>query len=137
MEIIIAIVLLAIITSFAISKFNTITYNSNLSILKSELSLVQNALIEQKSKNILLSNSDEITNLDDAAINKKDEKLFTNIINFSIISTDSNERIVGKWVKISKNSYEYFLLASKTISFSLEDEKIICKSVEEICKEIE
>lgn len=137
MEIIIAIVLLAIITSFAISKFNTITYNSNLSILKSELSLVQNALIEQKSKNILLSNSDEITNLDDAAINKKDEKLFTNIINFSIISTDSNERKVGKWVKISKNSYEYFLLASKTISFSLEDEKIICKSVEEICKEIE
>ncbi|MBP7742363.1 MAG: hypothetical protein KA073_03200 [Aliarcobacter sp.] len=118
-------------------KFNIITYNSNLSILKSELSLVQNALIEQKSKNILLSNSDEITNLDDAAINKKDEKLFTNIINFSIISTDSNERKVGKWVKISKNSYEYFLLASKTISFSLEDEKIICKSVEEICKEIE
>ena len=137
MEIIIAIVLLAIITSFAIPKFKTITYNSNLSILKSELSLVQNALIEQKSKNILLSNSDEITNLDDAAINKKDEKLFTNIINFSIISTDSNERKVGKWVKISKNSYEYFLLASKTISFSLEDEKIICKSVEEICKEIE
>lgn len=137
MEIIIAIVLLAIITSFAIPKFNTITYNSNLSILKSELSLVQNALIEQKSKNILLSNSDEITNLDDAAINKKDEKLFTNIINFSIISTDSNERKVGKWVKISQNSYEYFLLASKTISFSLEDEKIICKSVEEICKEIE
>ena len=137
MEIIIAIVLLAIITSFAISKFNTITYNSNLSILKSELSLVQNALIEQKSKNILLSNSDEITNLDDATINKKDEKLFTNIINFSIISTDSNERKVGKWVKISQNSYEYFLLASKTISFSLEDEKIICKSVEEICKEIE
>ncbi len=137
MEIIIAIVLLAIITSFAIPKFNTITYNSNLSILKSELSLVQNALIEQKSKNILLSNSDEITNLDDAAINKKDEKLFTNIINFSIISTDSNERKVGKWVKISKNSYEYFLLASNTISFSLEDEKIICKSVEEICKEIE
>jgi type II secretory pathway pseudopilin PulG len=137
LEIIIAIVLLAIITSFAIPKFNTITYNSNLSILKSELSLVQNALIEQKSKNILLSNSDEITNLDDAAINKKDEKLFTNIINFSIISTDSNERKVGKWVKISQNSYEYFLLASKTISFSLEDEKIICKSVEEICKEIE
>ena len=137
MEIIIAIVLLAIITSFAIPKFNTITYNSNLSILKSELSLVQNALIEQKSKNILLSNSDEITNLDDAAINKKDEKLFTNIINFSIISTDSNERKLGKWVKISKNSYEYFLLASKTISFSLEDEKIICNSVEEICKEIE
>lgn len=137
MEIIIAIVLLAIITSFAIPKFNIITYNSNLSILKSELSLIQNALIEQKSKNILLSNSDEITNLDDAAINKKDEKLFTNIINFSIISTDANERKVGKWVKISKNSYEYFLLASKTISFSLEDEKIICKSVEEICKEIE
>ena len=137
MEIIIAIVLLAIITSFAIPKFNTITYNSNLSILKSELSLVQNALTQQKNKNILLSNSDKITSLDDAAINKKDEKLFTNIVDFSIISTDLNERKTAKWVKISQKSYEFFLSSSKTISFSLEDEKIICKSDEEICKEIE
>lgn len=137
MEIIIAIVLLAIITSFAIPKFNTITYNSNISILKSEVSLVQNALSEQKSKNILLSNGDKIIKLDDASINKKDEKLFSNIIDFSIISTDSNERKAGKWAKLSQKSYEFFLSNAKSISFSLEDEKIICKSDEEICKEIE
>ncbi|MDZ7820305.1 MAG: hypothetical protein U5K55_17640 [Aliarcobacter sp.] len=137
MEIIIAIVLISIITSFAIPKFNTITYNSNLSILKSELSLVQNALTQQKSKNILLANSDKITSLDDASINKRDEKLFTNIIDFSIISTDSNERKAGKWTKISQKSYEFFLSSNKTISFSLEDEKIICNSEEEICKEVE
>jgi hypothetical protein len=57
-------------------------------------------------------------------------------VEFSIISTDSNERKAGKWAKISQKSYEFFLSPNKSISFSLEDEKIICKSDEEICKEI-
>ena len=84
-----------------------------------------------------MSNSDEITKLDDTSINKKDEKLFSNIIEFSIISTDLIERKAGKWAKVSQNSYEFFLSNSKTILFSLEDEKIICKSDKEICMEIE
>lgn len=137
MEVIIAIILISIITSFAISKFTTVNYNSNLSILKSELSLIQNALIEKKSKDILLSNSNEIISLDNASINKKNENLFTDIIDFSILSTDSNEKKVGKWMKKSQNSYEFFLTSTKTILFNLEDEKIVCKSEEEICKEIE
>ncbi|MBP7769916.1 MAG: hypothetical protein KA055_02190 [Aliarcobacter sp.] len=131
-----AILIIAIIISFALPKFDTITYNSNISTLKSQLSLIQNALSEQKNKNILLSNNEIITKLDDVAVNKKDEELFTNIIDFQIISTNSNQREVGKWRKKSSNTYEFFLTPSKTISFLFENEKIICNDEEEICQEI-
>ena len=124
-----------IITSFALPKFNTITDKSNITTLKSQLSLIQNAITE--NKNILLANNQTITNLDDASINKKDEKLFSKVINFPILSTDSNEQKAGKWRKISNNTYEFFLSSSKTISFLIENEKIICKDKDEICKEIQ
>ena len=136
LEIIIAIILLVLITSFAIPKYNAITYNSNLSVLKSDLSLIQNAITQSKTKNILLSNNEKIENLDDSSSDKISEKLFTNVIDFSIISTDSKEKKTGKWSKISDKSYEFYLSSSKSILFSFEDEKLICKSEEELCKEI-
>ena len=126
-----------IITSFALPKFNTITDKSNITILKSQLSLIQNAITENKNKNILLANNETITYLDNASINKKDEKLFSKVIDFPILSTDSSEQKAGKWMKISNNTYEFFLSSSKTISFLIENEKIICKDKDEICKEIQ
>lgn len=137
LEIIIAILIVVIITSFALPKFNTITDKSNITILKSQLSLIQNAITENKNKNILLANNETITYLDNASINKKDEKLFSKVIDFPILSTDSSEQKAGKWMKISNNTYEFFLSSSKTISFLIENEKIICKDKDEICKEIQ
>lgn len=136
LELIIAIILIVIISSFAIPKYNAITYNSNLSILKSDLSLIQNAITQSKTKNILLSNSEKIEKLDDSISDKISEKLFTNVIDFSIISTDSKNKELGKWNKISDNSYTFYLSSSKSILFSFEDEKLVCKSEEDICKEI-
>ena len=133
---IIAIVLIAIITSFAIPKFTNLNYNKNITTLKSQIALIQNAITNQKSKNILLSNNQEISSLDDATLNSSGEKLFTNVIDFSIISTNTTKKESGMWAKISNNSYTFYLLADKEILFSFEDEKIICKSDEEICKEI-
>ncbi len=136
LELIIAIILIVLITSFAIPKYNAITYNSNLSILKSDLSLIQNAITQSKTKNILLSNNEKIEKLDDISSDKISEKLFTNVIDFSILSTDSNEKKAGKWSKISDKSYEFYLSSSKSILFLFEDEKLVCKSEEDICKEI-
>ena len=136
LEPIIAIILIVLITSFAIPKYNAITYNSNLSILKSDLSLIQNAITQSKTKNILLSNNEKIEKLDDISSDKISEKLFTNVIDFSILSTDSNEKKAGKWSKISDKSYKFYLSSSKSISFLFEDEKLVCNSEEELCKEI-
>ena len=134
---IIAIVLIAIITSFAIPKFTNLNYNKNITTLKSQIALIQNAITNQKSKNILLSNNQEISSLDDVTQNSSGEKLFTNVIDFPIISTNTTKKESGMWAKISNNSYTFYLLADKEILFSFEDEKIICKSSVELCSEIE
>ena len=137
LEIIIAIVLIAIITSFAIPKFTNMNYNANISTLKSQSALIQNAIVNLKSKNILLSNNQEIITLDEATSNSSGEKLFSKVIDFSIISTNNTKKESGMWAKTSNNSYTFYLSPDKNILFSFEDEKIICKSSIELCNEIE
>ena len=136
LEIIIAIILIVLITSFALPKYNAIIDSSNLSLLKSDLSLIQSGIEQKKTINTLLSNGDKIENLDYSANDKINEKLFTKVIEFSITSTDTKEKKLGKWSKISDNSYEFYLSSSKSILFLYENEKMLCKSEEDICKEI-
>ena len=136
-EIIVVILLIAIITSFAIPKFTNMNYNANISTLKSKISLIQNGIVKNKNKNILLSNNQEITTLDDATLNSSGEKLFSKIIDFSIISTSNTKKESGMWAKISNNSYDFYLSSDKNISFSFDDGKFLCKSSVELCKEIE
>ena len=64
LEIIIAIILIVLITSFALPKYNAIIDSSNLSLLKSDLSLIQSGIEQKKTINTLLSNGDKIENLD-------------------------------------------------------------------------
>ena len=136
LEMIIAIVLIAIITSFAIPKFTNLNYNKNISTLKSQLALIQNAITNQKSKNILLSNNQELTSLDEATLNSSGEKLFSKVIDFSVISTNNTKKESGMWAKISNNSYTFYLSSDKNIDFSFENEKFLCKSSVELCSEI-
>ena len=137
LEIIIAIVLIAIITSFAIPKFTNMNYNANISTLKSQSALIQNAIVNLKSKNILLSNNQEIITLDEATSNSSGERLFSKVIDFSIISTNNTKKESGMWAKTSNNSYTFYLSNDKNITFSFEYEKCLCKSSVELCKEIE
>ena len=137
LEIIIAIILIAIITSFAIPKFTNMNYNANISTLKSQSALIQNAIVNLKSKNILLSNNQEIITLDEATSNSSGEKLFSKVIDFSIISTNNTKKESGMWAKTSNNSYTFYLSNDKNITFSFENEKFLCKSSVELCKEIE
>ena len=133
---IIAIILIAIIISFAIPKFTNLNYNKNITTLKSQLALIQNGIVNQKSKNILLSNNQEISSLDEATLNSSGEKLFSKVIDFSIISTNNTKKESGMWAKISNNSYTFYLSPDKNILFSFENEKFLCKSSVELCKEI-
>ena len=137
LEIIIAIVLIAIITSFAIPKFTNMNYNANISTLKSQSALIQNAIVNLKSKNFLLSNNQEIITLDEATSNSSGERLFSKVIDFSIISTNNTKKESGMWAKTSNNSYNFYLLSDKSILFSFENDKFVCKSSVELCKEIE
>ncbi len=112
-------------------------YNANISTLKSQSALIQNAIVNLKSKNILLSNNQEIITLDEATSNSSGEKLFSKVIDFSIISTNNTKKESGMWAKTSNNSYTFYLSNDKNITFSFENEKFLCKSSVELCKEIE
>ncbi len=127
--------IVAIITTFAMTKFNQVTNKTHLVTLKSQLALIQSGISKQKNKNILLSNLPNISSLDDASTNVNNQELFKKVIDFSILSTNTSDRKLGSWAKVSQNSY-IFYLESNPINFVLENNSFVCKSKEEICKEL-
>lgn len=127
--------IVAIITTFAMTKFNQVTNKTHLVTLKSQLALIQSGISKQKNKNILLSNFPNISSLDDASTNVNNQELFKKVIDFSILSTNTSDRKLGSWAKVSQNSY-IFYLESNPINFVLENNSFVCKSQEEICKEL-
>ncbi|MCT7588040.1 type II secretion system protein [Aliarcobacter butzleri] len=134
-EIIVVLLIVAIITTFAMTKFNQVTNKTHLVTLKSQLALIQSGISKQKNKNILLSNFPNISSLDDASTNVNNQELFKKVIDFSILSTNSSDRKLGSWAKVSQNSY-IFYLESNPINFVLENNSFVCKSQEDICKEL-
>jgi len=137
LEVLLVIATISIVLTFAIPKFTNIISNSNISDLKSNLAIIRNNISKLKTSQVLLNKSTDINSLDNATIDKKDELLFTEVLDFSIISTNSAINEVGKWLKVSNNSYKYILSSSKNVVFLLEDNSFKCKSSFEICKEIE
>lgn len=127
--------IVAIITTFAMTKFNQVTNKTHLVALKSQLALIQSGISKQKNKNILLSNLPNISSLDDASTNVNNQELFKKVIDFSILSTNTSDRKLGSWAKVSQNSY-IFYLESNPINFVLENNSFVCKSQEDICKEL-
>ncbi|WP_266096428.1 type II secretion system protein [Aliarcobacter butzleri] len=134
-EIIVVLLIVSIITTFAMTKFNQVTNKTHLVTLKSQLALIQSGISKQKNKNILLSNFPNISSLDDASTNINNQELFKKVIDFSILSTNTSDRKLGNWAKVSQNSY-IFYLESNPINFVLENNSFVCKSQEDICKEL-
>lgn len=65
------IVLISIITVFAIPKFSQINDKTHITTLKSELSLIRFGVAKSKNQKVLLLDNQKINSLDDASINKK------------------------------------------------------------------
>ncbi|MBS9782811.1 MAG: prepilin-type N-terminal cleavage/methylation domain-containing protein [Arcobacter sp.] len=137
LEVIIVILVISIIYSFSVSKFSFFDKNKNLIKVKSDFVFIQHSLQNYKQKKILLGKKEDIDSLDDAHILKKDEKLFSKILDKNIISSDNIQKKLGSWIKTSNNTYEFLLANSKTIKFKLKDGFFSCVSSVEICKELE
>ncbi len=137
LELIIVIFIITIILYLIVPKFQNIFFKSHLTQLKSNVAIIKNNISALKSKKILFVEEFKITNLDDALVNKKAEKLFTKVIDFDIISTDNTSLELGKWIKLSTSSYEYVLTSEKRVLFGITNNTFLCKSKIEICKEVE
>ena len=136
LEIIIALLLLAIILTFAIPKFSNINSQNSFNKLKSQYVLILNGLNEYKNKKILLNESLENITLDEASINIVGEKLFSNLINFNIISTNSSEKKSSSWYKSDLNKYVFILSNDSEIEFVFEDLSFKCTGNLEICNRL-
>lgn len=135
LELIIVVLLISIILSFAITNYDTIFKSSHMTKLKSDVALIQNGISNIKRKNVLLSSNEKINTLDDAIAKKDNQNLFNKVIDFSIVSTSSSQ--AGKWLKKTSSKYEFFLDANTKISFTFKDEFFKCTKPEEICQELQ
>ncbi len=136
LEIIIVVVVISIISSFIISKTSN-SLNKTIKIkIKSEIALIRNN-IEKKSANNILQKKELFTFLDEASTNTENSELFSNILDFPLISTTKEKKVLGQWIKTSEVNYINFISEKEKIEFSFENNSFICKSEISLCNEYE
>lgn len=135
-ELIIVILILSILVSFIALNVSSSLDSSIKVKIKSEIALIRNSISKYKTKNILLGKGTLIV-LDDAQIDTNKTMLFNNILEFPLISTSRQYKVVGNWIK--KTSIEYIIYIKKDaiLEFKLEDNSFNCKSSISLCKEFE
>ena len=136
LEIIVVIVIISLLSVFIISKSqNSINFTVKTKI-KSDIALIRNSIAKVKTKNILL-NDDSSFSLDNANSNEENSELFSNILDFPLLSTTNEIKEAGKWIKVSSNNYTIYSNENENIEFIFEDNFFNCKSEISICKEYE
>jgi len=142
-EIIFVILIIGLIGSFAINKIFYSLDKSNELKIKSEVSLINEAINRVYSNQILLGNSDfTLERLDDASINGVDESLFIGydeyiLLDDVILSTSLEKKELGKWIKSSQKSYKVYLTKDRVLEFIFDSNEVLfsCDKNDEVCKE--
>ncbi|WP_419764584.1 MAG: prepilin-type N-terminal cleavage/methylation domain-containing protein [Arcobacter sp.] len=142
-EIIITILIIGLIGTFAITKlFNSIDKSNELKI-KSEVALVNEAINRVYSSQILLANSNFfLERLDDASINSANESLFIGyeeyiLLDTVILSSSLDKKELGKWIKVSNTNYRVYLTKEKVLDFVFDTDEALfsCDKKDDACKE--
>lgn len=136
LEIIIVIVIVSIILSFAVSKFDLINQNTNLTKLKADIALIQNGITNLKKQRVLQNNYDEVDKLDDASIMTEDEKLFSKVLQYPVKSTNQTLKQKAYWYKKSSKEYVFILNSSDEVLFELENSVFSCIKPKKVCEEL-
>lgn len=145
LEIIFAIVIIVVISSFAINKYLDYTKQANFLKIKSELALINSAINQLYANQTLLGNDNFILNrLDDADINTKEQNLFNGyeeyiLLDEAILSTNENDRKLGYWIKLSNSEYRVYFTKDNYVDFYFDNEKNLfsCDENTPLCKELQ
>lgn len=143
-ELIFVLVIVSVVSTIAYNKFFNTIDSANLTKVKAEVALINSAINRLQSNQIMLSNEDfYFEKLDNANIDTKGETLFNGfeeyvLLDTLIISTSSEEKKIGSWIKLSNTKYEIFLneTQSLTFQFDIDDLKFSCDETKDLCKEI-
>ncbi|PLY08935.1 MAG: hypothetical protein C0626_07895 [Arcobacter sp.] len=142
-EIIVTILIIGLIGTFAITKFFNSIDKANEFKIKSEVALINEAINRVYSNQILLGNSNFVLErLDDASINGSDESLFIGyeeyvLLDTVILSSSLDNKELGKWIKVSDTNYRVYLTKEKSLDFQFDPNEALfsCDKKDTFCKE--
>jgi len=142
-EIIVSILIIGLLGTFAITKFFNSIDKSNELKIKSEVALINEAINRVYSNQILLGNSNFVLErLDDASINIAKESLFMGyeeyvLLDTVILSSSSDKKELGKWIKVSDTNYRVYLTKEKVLDFVFDRNEALfsCDEKDDFCKE--
>lgn len=131
LEIIFVLIVMSVITTLAVSKFDTAFTNTNVTKIKSDILQIRAGINSYKSKMILKDSDDDLEQLDD-----NDMMLFNKILQNPILS--SNEPIAKAWTKISNSKYKVYVSHESFIEFYYDNKTYIfdCDISNELCKKL-
>ncbi|RXJ96420.1 hypothetical protein CRV00_02030 [Malaciobacter molluscorum] len=126
-EVIFTITILAIITTLISSNFSNLFTNVDINKYKFQIEQIRSSIKTMKTKTLLI-NKTSFDNLDDAKIDKENEKLFSSILKTPIISSKNS------WMKSNDKIYILNLNNNK-VKFEYKNNSFMCISKNNLCKE--
>lgn len=144
LEIVFVVVILAVISSVAIPKLFQNKTQTYIIKVKSEIALIRKAIKDDYNKQVMMQNDDGyIEKLDISLEDEKDKKLFNGVddrklLEYPLISTDTEDEELGKWIKLSDSVYQVLIEKDKSVTFTYdnEDGKFECDIDDEYCMEL-
>ena len=131
LELIFAILIVSIISSIAVSKFGSFIQESKLSLIKSDIALIQSSIIS-KANILSMQGLDMIDSLETG--NTQNQSMLFNAILKTPFDSNSNH---AKWSKIDDQTYEVtYKNKQATFLYDKDNVSFLCKSPEEFCKKI-
>jgi type II secretory pathway pseudopilin PulG len=111
LEMIMAILIIGILSSLVLPKFNQSKKTAQIAKVKSDIASIRMGIILDKNKRIMSGKSGFTDKLDNAKLKIENEELFNNnILNYPIYSVDSNnDNKTFSWSKIKNNQYRLWL----------------------------
>jgi type II secretory pathway pseudopilin PulG len=117
LEIVFAILIVAVISSVALIKLSDTNRLSIKTKIKSDVALIRYSISNARQKLVLSGNDTSINLLDEATTNSKNQKLFNFVLDYPILSSDMTDVKGGDWVKYSSNVYKAFISKNESIDF--------------------
>lgn len=131
-EIVFVLMIIAVIITTAVSKFDTAFNNTYLTKIKADILQIRAGIQKYKNKMILANSNQTLTTLDDNSLN-----LFNLVLENPIIA--SNEAKATSWSKASATSYNVFIDNSTQLLFTYDasNHTFDCDISNSICKELD
>ena len=137
LELVVVIVILGILSSIAITKLSVTRDDAVIVKGRSQVQAIRNAIMLQKSKNMLRGNLSYPPFLDDAAFNTEHEELFDGNATNPLLEYPIYSKSRDGWMKTANNTYTYNVMGtSETFTYNPSTGKFDCDHSHTVCRKL-